>query len=67
MLDWRRLKAGDKLIYEFEEFGQKHSAEATVVGRWDMGTDSDHVIATSLECGGCLWIDDWSAHMFRRK
>ena len=67
MKDWRNLQTGDKLIYEYEEFGYKYEANATVIGRFEIGTKDDHIIASSPECGGCLWIDDWSEHMFRRK
>lgn len=66
MLDWRKLQTGDKLIYTFEEFGYTYAYPATVVGRFEIGTENDHVIASSPHCGGCLWVDDWSAHMFRR-
>ena len=61
MLDWRNLKAGDKLIYTVEEFGKKYSFSAVAKECFD-----DHAIAVCTYCDTNLWIDDWSAHMFRR-
>ena len=59
MINWRKLKVNDKLIYHVDEFDcvRPIDYDATVTK-----VESDHIIA---ECEGMnLWIDDFNSDMF---
>lgn len=61
-LDWRTLQVGDSLIYFGTDFSGSWSYPCTVTS-----VEEDHAIAYEPTVPMThLWIDDATAHMFKR-